>query len=113
MWDLNKLWIRLTSKFIAEDKSGNQYFESNKHDYLGKKVRQVVYKGSVEPSKVPPMFHAWLHHLTNEIPKEPERFTWQKDHIANLTGTKLAYSPCLGHNKRSKVASDYQAWQPK
>jgi NADH:ubiquinone oxidoreductase subunit len=82
-------------------------------DYLGRKQRYVIYNGEAEPSKIPPTFHAWLHYLTNEIPPSDScEFSWQKDHIPNLTGTESAYNPMGKRHKRSKVSADYQPFQP-
>lgn len=105
--------IKLTSKSVATDNAGNEYYQSKKKDYLGLNKRYVIYKGAIEPSSVPPMFHAWLHHLSNEVPttEQIKEFSWQQDYQQNLTGTKFAYSP-LNDNKRAKVSADYQPFQP-
>lgn len=110
---LNKLWIRFTGgKLIIRDEFGNEYYESNSVNYLGKKIRSVIYKNEAEPSKVPPCFHAWLHHLTDELPDQKQiNFNWQRVHEPNMTGTNLSYSP-LEKGKRAKVSSDYHPWQP-
>lgn len=110
---LDKIWIKLTSHHIATDCIGNKYYQSKKTDYLGRKTRYVIYKNTVEPSSVPPIFHSWLHYLSDEISNDTKitDFAWQKDHHANLTGTKLAYNP-LKNNKRASVSSDYQPFQP-
>ena len=36
--------------------------------------RFVIYKGIVEASKVPQEWNAWLHHVTDELPKNPLKF---------------------------------------
>ncbi len=110
---LDKIWIRLNNCRVATDSNGNEYYQSKKADYLGRNARYVIYKDAPEPSTVPPIFHAWLHYLSDEIPdiSKIKDFTWQNDHHANLTGTKLAYSP-LKDYKRASVSSDYQPFQP-
>ncbi len=112
MFNIKGLWSRFNNKCIGHDEYDNKYFESKKTDYLGKKARYVVYKDAADPSTIPPVFHAWLHHLSNEIPKSARGFTWQKNHMPNLTGTELRYSPCTLGNKRSRISSDYQSWKP-
>ncbi len=94
--------IRNFSSYVGKDQFGNEYYTS------GAK-RRVAYKGLKEPSKVPPMWHAWLHYLTNDIPHNEvsENYSWQKPYIPNLTGTKRAYKPT-----RDIVSSDYQPWKP-
>lgn len=110
---LSTIFIKLTSQHVATDSFGNRYYQSQKTDYLGLNKRYVIYKDSPEPSSVEPMFHAWLHHLSDEIPNKDQvkEYSWQKDFKPNLTGTKLAYSP-LNNNKRAKVSADYQPFQP-
>lgn len=111
---VSKIAIKLSSTKVGVDEFGNQYFESKKA-HNGHKKRSVIYKGSAEPSKVPAEWHGWLHYTYNEIPKSVGKHAWQKIHLPNLTGTKFAYFP-QGSKKssgeRTKVSSDYQAWNP-
>lgn len=109
MYIVDKILTKLTSKYIAADEFGNQYYESRlRTNTLGKKARYVLYKGRVEASKVPPLWHAWLHYLSNEIPNiMVSRYKWQKNFIPNLTGTKFAYMPDHG-----KLSNEYNAWSP-
>lgn len=112
---LDKIWIKYTSKFIAEDPSGNKYYESSRKNYLGKKTRYIIYSKEEEPSKVPPVFHAWLHYLENDVTLLSENikmFDWQKNHQQNTTGTTHAYNPIKKNHKRAKISSDYQIFQP-
>lgn len=111
MFLIKKFIISSTNNKEGKDHFGNEYFESKNLDYLGQKKRFVIYKGLIEPSKIPPLWHAWLHHLTDIIPTDSQNYTWQHDHMPNLTGTKFSYHP---NNKslRSRVASDYNSWKP-
>jgi NADH:ubiquinone oxidoreductase subunit len=99
---ISSFFIKFFSEYVGEDRFGNKYYKS-------KKKRFVVYKGLREPSKVPPMWHAWLHYMLDEVPKHQdiEGHSWQKNYIPNLTGTKEAYRPT-----RQLVSSDYQPWKP-
>lgn len=94
--------IKTLSEYVGNDVFGNKYYQKNDRRY-------VVYKGIQEPSKVPPMWHAWLHHLIDEKPsyEQLEKHRWQKKHQPNLTGTKNSYSP-----SRKEVSSDYKSWRP-
>jgi NADH:ubiquinone oxidoreductase subunit len=109
MYIIEKIFTLLTSKYIGSDLFGNKYYESKKRtDSFKKKARYVIYKGKVEPSKVPPMWHAWLHHLSNDTPNiMTSRYKWEKNFIPNLTGTDFAYSPTHG-----KLSNDYTPWTP-
>lgn len=106
---IDKIFTYLTSTYIDMDEFGNKYYVSKfRKDYLGHKARYVIYSGKNEPSKVPPMWHAWLHHLRSEAPLSPVTYySWEKEFIPNLTGTKFAYAPVL-----KKVSNNYTPWIP-
>ncbi len=108
---IDRFFTFLTSDKVGTDQFGNRYYLSRyKKDYLGNKSRYVVYNGAAEPSKVPPMWHAWLHHLSDKV-VESQNYSWQKAHIPNLTGTKLAYVPAKS-GVRPSVSADYTPWFP-
>lgn len=105
---INKLWIKLFYNKIGEDQFGNLYYSSNQKNYLGANKRYVLYKGLDESSKVPPMWHAWLHYLSDYVPSDINLYNWQKPYHPNLTGTKNSYNP-----QRSGIKSQkYSAWTP-
>lgn len=99
---VSSFFIRIFSKYAGQDKFGNKY-------YYTKKRRFVVYKGIKEPTKVPPLWHAWLHFLSDKVPnhEDSEVYTWQKSYMPNVTGTSAAH-----HMTRKIVSSDYQSWKP-
>jgi NADH:ubiquinone oxidoreductase subunit len=101
---INKICIKIFCKKVGSDEFGNQYFtnKSNK--------RFVVYNGYPEPSKVPSEWHGWLHYSTNNLPDNTHKFSWQKIHLPNLSGTKNAYSPEKTSGK--KTTSEYESWKP-
>lgn len=109
---INNALIRLTNQYIGTDINNNNYYESKKTDYLGKKKRYVIYAKSIEPSTVPPAWHMWLHYFTDTVPAGQTPFPWQKARMPNSTGSKMAYNPLSGE-KRKHVSADYQKWQPK
>lgn len=111
------LYTRVHGRCVGKDMFGNRYFVSRKKAAGKREKRWVVYKGMAEPSKVPPLWHAWLHHIIDKRPDEldiPE-YDWMKDHLPNLTGTANAYKP-RGHlergTSRDPSTSDYEAWTP-
>jgi NADH:ubiquinone oxidoreductase subunit len=86
-------------------------------DSIRKERRWVIYNGEIEASRVPPEWHVWLHHTSDEIPPEggPPRQPWQKDHQPNLTGTGHAYRPpghTLKGGRRDRATGDYEPWTP-
>lgn len=104
---LNNVFIKLFCKKVGSDEFGNSYYESKKSNYLNQKKRYVVYNGLAEPSKVPPLWHGWLHYLSDELPApNAKKYEWQKPYLPNLTGTKFAYVP----EKKNKQS--YEGWNP-
>lgn len=107
---INSLWVKLFTKQIGADQFCNKYFVGKSTNYLGHPKRFVIYNGRNESSKVPPMWHAWLHYLNDEIPNnDNELYDWQQKHIPNLTGTKHAYNPAQSKNTKLET---YAKWIP-
>jgi NADH:ubiquinone oxidoreductase subunit len=111
-----RLYTWLFGKFAGKDQFGNRYYTSKKAQANGRLRRWVVYKGAAEASKIPPLWHGWMHHMTDIIPSEtPDNYSWQKEPLPNLTGTDHAYLPpghILNGGVRKKATGDYEAWQP-
>ena len=96
-----------TGKFVGKDEFGNKYYTNKK----GK--RWVIYKNYVESSKIPPEWHLWIHFLTKNKPSEnTKKFSWQKMHEGNLTGTSKAYKPegSLSSNVKKNMKK-YETWK--
>ena len=118
---MTNLWTlchtALFGKFAGKDCFGNRYYQGRRRLSVGRRRRWVVYKGDVEASRVPPVWHAWLHYTIDEAPAQADaaRLPWQKEHIANQTGTDAAYRP-PGHiqagGKRDRATGDYEPWTP-
>lgn len=101
---------------IGEDDQGNIYYRAKPRKGYKLDRRWVMYEGEAEASKVPPEWHGWLHHQTNDVPSnEGFRRPWQKPHQQNMTGTNQAYRPpghILEGGQRDKATGDYEAWKP-
>jgi NADH:ubiquinone oxidoreductase subunit len=103
---------------VGEDQYGNKYYRASPRPGYKRERRWVIYKGVPEASAVPPEWHGWLHHQSDDVPDEmPESFRrkWQKPHKPNLTGTDQAYRPpghVLKGGQRDKATGDYEAWTP-
>ncbi len=107
----------LKGKRVGEDMFGNVYYTERKPAKKGRTKRWVMYKGKAEPSKIPPLWHAWMHYMVDELPADIDvaQHDWQKEHQPNLTGTVNAYQPpghLAGDAKRDTSSSDYEAWTP-
>lgn len=107
---IDKFFISFFHKKVGEDQFGNRYYSSLRKDYLGREKRYVIYNGAPEPSKVPPLWHAWLHHLSDEIPSNESSYEWQQGYQPNLTGTKYSYFP--KENDELMKNKLYNNWQP-
>ena len=98
----------ILGKFAGIDESGNKYYFDSK----GK--RWVIYNTNIEASKIPPEWHSWIHYTVEKIPTDNEKkFSWQKKHEENLTGTNGAHRPegslVSDSNKNTKK---YEIWKP-
>ncbi|HEX3864702.1 MAG TPA: NADH:ubiquinone oxidoreductase subunit NDUFA12 [Stellaceae bacterium] len=113
-------WLR--GQRVGTDLYGNSYYRLRGDKPTGRgggrfsrERRWVIYAGEPEGSKVPPEWHAWLHHVVNDVPQGRQRYAWEKDHQPNLTGTPLAYHPqgsVLRGGHRAASTGDYEPWSP-
>ena len=111
-----RLTARMSGRRIGTDRFGNVYLESRANFMAyGRKRRWVLYAGEAEATKVPPEWHAWLHHTTEAPIAEGKLYPWQEEHRPNPTGTPNAYRPS-GHDyaggRRIATGGDYEAWTP-
>tara|TARA_B100001093_G_C26656643_1_gene939929 strand:- start:171 stop:536 length:366 start_codon:yes stop_codon:yes gene_type:complete len=111
---LLKFYSILFARRVGVDDYGNTYFckENNSPINNYRQRRWVIYQGAVEASKVPAEWNAWLHHVTQEIPKKTTRRpNWIKKHLPNQTGTVNAEkSKKMQINK--KLEHIYSLWKP-
>ena len=94
-------------RFVGVDQFGNKYYSNSN----GK--RWVIYKSNIEASKIPPEWHLWIHSVNSKKPSDKtERFSWQKQHEENLTGTNRAYKPegSLINESETKIKK-YETWK--
>ena len=91
-------------KFVGKDEFGNKYYKSKQNE------RWVIYSSNIEATKITSDWFLWMHHTINEIPNEKsKKYTWEKSHEFNLSGTSKAYKP----NKISKKNKYkiYETWK--
>ena len=93
-----------SGKLKWKDSFGNKYDESKS----GK--RWIIYKDEVNASKIPVEWYSWIHFTKNKIEDnhELEKYSWQKRHQPNLTGTKSSYHP---NKDDKKVIKKYKRWK--
>ncbi|HZS83450.1 MAG TPA: NADH:ubiquinone oxidoreductase subunit NDUFA12 [Stellaceae bacterium] len=119
-----RLFTWWKGELVGTDQFGNRYYREKARRALvrgggmaSRERRWVLYNGEVEASRVPPQWHAWLHHTIDAPPRPGEgpHYPWQKEHVPNLSGTPLAYRPpgsVLRGGHRAKSTGDYEPWRP-
>ena len=112
-------WLHtlLNGELVGQDEFGNRYYRGRGQKLHNRERRWVVYRGEAEASKVPPEWHAWLHHTVDQplTEKAARPRPWQRPHLPNLTGTIFAYRPrghVLSGGRRPHATGDYEAWRP-
>jgi NADH:ubiquinone oxidoreductase subunit len=120
-----RLFTWLKGELVGTDQFGNRYYrEKHRRDLRrggGRRSREkrwVLYRGAPDGSKVPALWHGWLHHTNDVVPSDTarKRYSWEQEHVPNLTGTPLAYHPpgsVLRGGHRPPATGDYEAWVPK
>ena len=113
-------WLR--GELVGKDAYGNAYYRLKNDKPSGRgggrfsrERRWVIYAGEPEGSKVPPEWHAWLHHTVDEAPGAWPHYAWEKPHEPNMTGTPHAYHPrgsVLRGGHRAHTTGDYEPWTP-
>jgi NADH:ubiquinone oxidoreductase subunit len=111
-----RLFTLFRGDIVGTDTQGNRYYRDRASRQGARQRRWVIYNGEQEASRVPPTWHAWLHHTTDEVPVQdsPQR-PWQRAHTPNLTGTPGAYRPpgdLARDGKRPRATGDYEPWRP-
>lgn len=109
-----KTW--LSGKLVGEDQFGNRYYRGRGRAGYRRERRWVIYNGPDEASRVPPMWHGWLHYVSDDVPDaHAPRHIWQQPHEPNKTGTAEAYRPpgsVLTPGDRAPATADYKPWSP-
>jgi NADH:ubiquinone oxidoreductase subunit len=114
---VTRLKTFLYGKRVGKDSFGNRYYEERIVPKRRRRRRWVVYSGPDEASRVPPVWHAWLHYTIDTPPTGTTIHApaWKKDHMPNVTGTARAYRPpghTLQGGRRDKATGDYEPWIP-
>ena len=103
--------------FVFEDEYENKYYCNSKDFTNSDAKRWVIFKKDIEASSIPPHWHAWLHKTIDEPPiNYSHKYSWQKDHKPNMTGTKDAHfppsNPLSKDYKPDHIKADYESWSP-
>lgn len=112
-----RLFTLFKGEFVGQDEFGNHYYRERGKAHDRWERRWVIYEGDDEASKVPALWHQWLHKTVHEPPADAgsARRVWYKQHQPNRTGTDSAYRP-PGHEyqggRRAAATGDYEPWRP-
>ena len=100
-----RIYTLLNGNLVGEDEFGNKYYESRK-----KKKRWIIYKGEIDASKISNEWFSWIHFTKNkmEINKNVKKYSWQKPHSSNKTGTSESYHP---NKKNDEIKKKYSTWK--
>ena len=91
-------------KYVGTDDFGNKYYKSKNNK------RWVIYKDEIDASKIPVEWYSWMHHTHNRIENDHKlkKYSWQKSHQHNLTGTPSRYHPKKNKNATKKKYSNWK-----
>ena len=93
-----------SGKFVGKDEFGNKYYKNKKDE------RWVIYSNEVEATKITSDWYLWIHHTIDKIPlKDEKKYSWQKAHVENKTGTTQKYKPVK--IKKNTVSKKYETWK--
>ena len=111
------IYTSLFGHLVGEDLDNNKYYCDSKNDSDLDAKRWVIFKGDAEATKIPPHWHAWLHKSIDKPPLNYiHKYSWQKDHKQNMTGTKNAHfpssNPLSSKYKPNQIKADYESWSP-
>ena len=91
-------------KYVGSDDQGNKYYKSRSNE------RWVVYSKNIEASKITSDWYLWMHYTTDKIPDNKEKkYSWQKKHLENQTGTSNSYKPTK--IKKNDGKKKYETWK--
>jgi len=91
-------------KYVGSDQYGNKYYQSKKNE------RWVVYAKNIEATKITSEWYLWMHHTIDKVPDLKEnKYTWQKKHLENQTGTNNSFKPVK--IRKNQIKKKYETWK--
>ena len=90
-------------KYVGSDEQGNKYYQSKKNE------RWVIYANNIEATKITSDWYLWMHHTIDKIPDDKAtKYSWQKKHLENQTGTNNSFKPVKINKSNNK--KKYETW---
>ena len=94
----------LSGKYVGKDEFGNKYYKSKKDE------RWVIYQNDIEATKITSDWYLWMHHTIDKVPNLKEnKYSWQKKHLENQTGTNNRFKPVKIRKNQTK--KKYETWK--
>ena len=91
-------------KYVGSDDQGNKYYRSKKNE------RWVIYANNIEATKITSDWYLWMHHTIDKIPdNNSNKYSWQKKHLENQTGTNNCFKPIK--ISKSNIKKKYETWK--
>ena len=92
-------------KFVGKDEFGNKYYKNKKDE------RWVIYSGQIDSTKITSDWFLWMHHTIDSIPNKDieKKFSWQKKHLENQTGTNNSFKPVK--IRKNQIKKKYETWK--
>ncbi len=91
-----------TGIYVGKDELGNKYYKNKKGE------RWVVYSKNVEATKITSDWFLWMHHTINDVPNNNRKYSWQKKHKENRTGTSESFKPT---KIKKDIIKKYETWK--
>ena len=91
-------------RYVGKDEYGNKYYKNSIDE------RWVIYSKEIEATKITSEWYLWMHRTTDKIPDNQEtKYSWQKKHVENRTGTTERYYPTK--IKKDEIKKKYKTWK--
>jgi len=91
-------------KCVGSDKYGKKYYMNKKNE------RWVIYSKNIEATKITSDWYLWIHHTTDKIPDDKiKKYSWQKKHQENQTGTSNSFRPVK--IRKDEIKKKYETWK--
>ena len=93
-----------TGKLVGSDEYGNKYYQNKKNE------RWVIYSKNIEATKITSDWYLWIHHTVDKVPNNKDlKYSWQKKHLENQTGTDNSYKPIK--IRKDNIKKKYETWK--
>ena len=76
------------------------------------KIIKDTYIQNIEATKITSDWYLWMHHTIDKIPDKMDinkKYSWQKKHSENKTGTAESYKPVK--IKKDDIKKKYKTWK--